>query len=108
MDLCPITAEVVHHGKTVVVLALATAAFVVNSAYDTCSVDQAIFAGFEGSVPAHRTAAALHSESLYGCSVENHVLHFGKSLFTGLNRPSVLLLTSLEGRGRSSGRVAQV
>ena len=84
MKLCPNSAEVVHHGKSVVVLALATAAFVVNSAYDTCPVGQAIFAGFEGSVPAHRTAAALlacilnlYMDVLWRsmcCILENHFL----------------------------------
>ena len=39
-------------------LALAAAALV-NSAYDTCPVGQAICAGFNGSVPVHRIAAAL-------------------------------------------------
>ena len=84
MELCPNSAEVVHHGKSVVVLVLVTAAFVVNSAYDTCPVGQAIFAGFEGPVPAHKTAASLLacilklymdilSRSMC-CILENHFL----------------------------------
>ena len=78
----PNTAEVVHHGKSVVV-GLATAALV-NSAYDTCPVGQAIFAGFDGSVPVHRTAAALlacilnlYMDVLWRsmcCILENHFL----------------------------------